>query len=280
MESLKGQEASIEPTAGSPLQKLSSLRNHQVENIHASRMTADQEASPSLRPGLATTVSTKPFPFLKLPHEVRDMVYTFALISPISFDTGPVLFDPLTHIWYMHYPTWPHQASRSYLGTEQSTRLFRVNRQVSAEAVKVFYSTFTLILRFSYYHHEVRIAHAFNEISSIGARSLIGKVELTIGVDDKKPLVYNYAMEALMELLPNVRRLELIPILYGLPLSESRALAMVENLLDLMRSPKAAMPEIVVRVPPGATSLWIRIVEKLREGLDCSLANERWSNQL
>lgn len=87
-------------------------------------------------PDIAPSVPSRPFPFLKLPREIRDSIYYYALTRP---DTGPSVTP--RHICYIQH-RWSALSSPTYWGTEKSTRLFRVNRQVSDESLELFYSSF------------------------------------------------------------------------------------------------------------------------------------------
>lgn len=74
---------------------------------------------------------------LELPREIRDSIYYYALPHPSPPRTGPAAdrcqINP------------SERSARTYWGTERNTRLFRVNHQVSAEALEVFYSSFRFV---------------------------------------------------------------------------------------------------------------------------------------
>lgn len=68
--------------------------------------------------------------FLKLPREIRDCIYYYTLISRPSEIVTIAISSQISDRWRQKI-SW---------GTEKSTRLFRVNRQVAAEASDLFYS--------------------------------------------------------------------------------------------------------------------------------------------
>ena len=79
---------------------------------------------------VAPSVPSQPFPFLKLPREIRDLIYHYAPLR------GPTV-TPIA----ISYMLWILSLT-VYWGTEKSTRLFRTNRQVSTESSEMFYSSF------------------------------------------------------------------------------------------------------------------------------------------
>ena len=112
-------------------------------------------SSPNHSSGESST-DKKFYSFLKLPLELRNLVYHYALIHPDGTRDG----QANDNCYF-----YPSRLSRyditQYWGTEASTRLFRVNRQISTEAIHLLYTTF--IFNF--------IPYLFNEgVSALDAR--------------------------------------------------------------------------------------------------------------
>lgn len=82
----------------------------------------------------SAAISSRPLPsssgFLKLPREIRDCIYYYTLISRPSEIVTIAISSQISDRWWQKI-SW---------GTEKSTRLFRVNRQVASEASDLFYS--------------------------------------------------------------------------------------------------------------------------------------------
>jgi hypothetical protein len=157
-----------------------------------------------------TPVPSQPFPVLKLPREIRNSIYYYALLRPRN---GPSV-NP-THICYFHPKVPAESASKSYWtpywGTKESTRLFLVNRQISNEALELFYSTYPFHFPQSV---DVALANAtLRDTLSLWARSLITRIGFMFGLlctpgpftvrNEEKA---RQAMEAVVDLLPNVKR--------------------------------------------------------------------------
>ena len=81
------------------------------------------------------------FPFFLLPRELRDEIYYFTLLSINPVPLKPILLDNTIHI-QKKVSCEPTERKFISAGTEASTRLFRVCRQISDEALQVFYSAF------------------------------------------------------------------------------------------------------------------------------------------
>ena len=114
-----------------------SIQKHYMLSIM--QLIKDEEALSPLLPSLASCYSLcrlPPISFPKLSSEIRDIIYQYALIRP---STGPTVIP--THICYIH-PKASISSSAAFGGTETCTHLFRVNRQVSSEALETCYSTF------------------------------------------------------------------------------------------------------------------------------------------
>lgn len=100
-------------------------------------------------------VSDRPFPFLKLPREIRDIIYYYALLL-----TGKGLKTE---------STW-----------EQMTRLYLVNHQVYLEATKTFYSSITFFFGMS---SEMALDHdMLRNPSNARARSFVRRIQTMVFV--------------------------------------------------------------------------------------------------
>ena len=148
----------------------------------------------------------RPFPFLKLPRELRDQVYYYALLRPPD---KPVLRACCAAARLNTVCLW-QERSRVYWGTERSTRLFRVSHQVSVEALEAFYSRFP-------FHLCTRAAVVERLLGSLTARakSLIREVIVNFAIylrESPCGIEYDWraGVERMMELLPNLRQVHLI----------------------------------------------------------------------
>lgn len=192
-----------------------------------------------------SAVPTQPFPFLKLPRELRDFAYYHALLRP---GTGPNV-EP-TRICYMHHKASSRHVSTSYWGTEKSTRLFRVNHQVYSEASEVFYSTFP-------FHFPSTIDTAMVndtlKILNIRARGLVRKVGFMLLIrsipspytpkdDDKN----ERAFEAVTRILPNITQVEATTAFIGHDVPEWQIMDVVKRILKIL-APFKDIPSLTVR---------------------------------
>jgi len=133
----------------------------------------------SVSPNAATSVPSQPFPVLKLPREIRNSIYYHALLRPRN---GPSV-NP-TYICYFHPKVPADSASKScwtpYWGTKEFTRLVLVNRQISNEALELFYSAFPFHFPQSV---DVALVNAtLRDTLSPWARSLITRIGFMFGL--------------------------------------------------------------------------------------------------
>lgn len=216
-------------------------------------------------------VPSQPFPFLKLPREIRDSIYYYALLRP---DTGPEVGP--AHICFIHHKPSSRLISPPYWGTEESTRLFRVNHQVYSEASEMFYSTFPF-----HFPHTINIASVHNALQDTlppRARRLIRNLgfmilirgnrkrrgPFTLEDDDKARL----AFEAVAELLPNIQRVELGVAIVGHDVPESQVMERVNRVLKKL-GPLKDMPGLTLRGFFHDNDQRARIMREIRDALGC-----------
>lgn len=211
-------------------------------------------------------VPSQPFPFLKLPREIRDSIYYHALVRP---GTGPYV-EP-ARICYMHHEASSPHISTSYWGTEKSTRLFRVNHQVYSEASELFYSTFPF--HFPPTIDTALVHKTLRDTLPVRTRRLIREIGFMTHVsgiagpftaqdDDKQRL----AFEAVAKLLPNIQRVELSLAIVGLDVPEWQVMEVVNRALQKL-GPLKDMPGLTIRGGFGETDQRARIVRKVSEAL-------------
>ena len=207
--------------------------------------------------------------FLRLPREIRDTIYYYALVRPY---TGPYI-EP-TGICYMHHKPSSRHASKLYWGTEKSTRLFRVNHQVYSEASEIFYSTFPF-----HFPASIDIAlinHTLRDTLNIRARTLIRKVGFMVPIrsipysftpkDDDKRLL---AFEAIAKLLPNIRQVEINVALVGHDAPEWQVMEVV-NRVSKTFGPLKDLPGLTIYESFNTNNQRARIMKEVRELLGCA----------
>lgn len=213
-------------------------------------------------------IPSQPFPFLKLPREIRDSIHYYALIRP---GTGPYV-EP-AHICYMHHKASSRYTSTSYWGTEKSTRLFRVNHQFYSETSEIFYSTFQF--HFPQTTDVALVNSTLRDTLPPKARRLIRKLSVTILIrgipgpftakdDDKQRL----AFEALGELLPNIQRVEISLAVIGHDVPEWQVIEVVNRVLEKL-GPLKDMPGLALRGGLNENNQRARILREVREALGC-----------
>ncbi|KAL8702853.1 MAG: hypothetical protein Q9201_003994, partial [Fulgogasparrea decipioides] len=218
---------------------------------------------PSVSPTPITPIPSQPFRLLKLPREIRDSIYYYALLRPRN---GPSVHP--THICYLHPKGSADSSSSSYQspywGTRESTRLFLVNRQTSREALRVFYSTYPFHFSQSV---DIALVHAtFRDTLSPWARSLITRIGFMFGVIlASSPFTKHeteqarQAIEAAMGLLPNVKRVVLTLTLAGFDVPEYQEKEIVARVLD-WASPLKGFPGLSLKGDDYATDQRTRIM--------------------
>ena len=157
----------------------------------------------------ATPIQPSSFPFLRLPRELRDNIYYYAMLCPLSLqdhldnefpaDVCEVVTSQLIY-------------DGSYWGREESTRLFRVNRQVCVEALVAFYSSF--IFCFPPWTNTGSIDVCHRKALTPWSRSLTRNVSLRMEIyiptaDQDLRAEHNrwtHLLPALMQLLPSLNK--------------------------------------------------------------------------
>lgn len=233
---------------------------------------AAQHLTRSVSPNTPTPVPSQPFPVLKLPREVRDLIYYYALLRPRN---GPSV--ELAHICYLHPKVPINVGYKSYWtpywGTKQSTRLFLVNRQISNEALELFYSTYPF-----HFPQSVDLAlvnATLRDTLSPWSRSLITRIGFTFGLFTTTgpftPSIEEEArqvIEAVVELLPNVKRVVLALWFAGFDVPEYQVKELVTRALNIA-SPLKGFAGLFLEEVDRETAQRIRIIREVREALAC-----------
>lgn len=223
-------------------------------------------------PNPYTPVPSQPFPFLKLPREIRDPIYYYALLRPRN---GPSL-NP-TDICYFDRPVPADASYKSswtpYWGTKESTRLFLVNRQFSSEAIEIFYSTYPFHFPAT---ADVTFANAtLRDCLSPWARSLITRIGFKSGLlctpgpfcsHDEE--MTRRAIEAVLDLLPNVKQIILTLMLTGFDVPEYQVIEIVTRALKMV-GPLKGFAGLSLEPIEHDTDQQTRIMREVRETLGC-----------
>ncbi|KAL9622416.1 MAG: hypothetical protein Q9160_003260 [Pyrenula sp. 1 TL-2023] len=90
---------------------------------------------------LSSTSAPRPFPFLRLPKELREQVFDTVFDSPPS--RVRIRWDQQLHIYGLHWEDKPKAPRRSELG------ILCVSKQIRQEAGKIFWKPFILTLQYS-----------------------------------------------------------------------------------------------------------------------------------
>ena len=215
--------------------------------------------------GTTLSTSAPPFPFLRLPRELRDLVYSHALIRP---DSGP--HDEPTDICYLHHSPSSRHFSTSYWGTEKSTRLFRVNHQIYSEASEIFYATFSFyfppIMDTTMIHDRVNILNG-------RCRALIRKIGfmlpfrgVTSTVTSKAENRMAQAFMAATRLLPKVTQVEVNIAIVGPYLPERQIMETVERILEILTLFKD-VPRLIIRGGEVENTRPSQILKEVRQAL-------------
>lgn len=221
---------------------------------------------------VTSPVPTRPFPFLKLPRELRNSIYSYAMVRP---GTGPHVQPPA--VCYMHHKAISRNVSTSYWGTAKSTRLFRVSHQVYEEATCLFYSTFSF--HFPVTMDTALVNHTLGDTLNLNARRLIRKVGFRLSIrsvpheftakHDKKPRL---ALEAMVKLLPNIQHVEASVAFSGRDVPEWQLQEVVHRILGIL-TPVFENPGLVVRGGFNENLQRAQILEHVREHLGCQRAS-------
>lgn len=81
------------------------------------------------------------FPFLKLPAEIRNMIYSYLLICPTVLGTHHIAAGPqVGRYWFGDRWNWTLRNAPPVKATSIDTAILSVNREISTEARAILYS--------------------------------------------------------------------------------------------------------------------------------------------
>ncbi|KAL8996023.1 MAG: hypothetical protein Q9169_004370 [Polycauliona sp. 2 TL-2023] len=210
-------------------------------------------------------LAVRPFPFLKLPREIRDIIYFHSFTRA---NAGPNAKP--ARICYMHNKASSRHFSTPYWGTERATRLLRVNHQVYNEASDMFYSTF-------HFHYPSTVKDSMVDdtlsILNIRSRALIRYIGFSLHIrsiqttatakDDAKN---ERAFDAAMRLLPNITQVEVIIPFIGHDVPKWEIGGVVKRILNIL-APFKEGPVLIIRGNITENDQRSLILEKVRENL-------------
>ena len=192
---------------------------------------------------LRIPIPSQPFPFLKFPREIRDSIYYHALLRPRNspcviptliryFNFKPRAGPASQSYWYSYwYPYW---------GTKQATQLFLVNRQLSNEALEAFYSAY--LFQFPPFADNSLVNSTLRDTLLPWARSLITNIGFEFNLHNptesstfRGEEKAKQAMEAAVDLLPNIRRVVLTLTFSGHDVPEDQVEEVVTRALNATR---------------------------------------------
>ena len=219
---------------------------------------------------LSSPIPSRPFPFLKLPREIRDMIYDYAILR----DTTRRLAISSHQVFDR-----PQRPLNAWLGCANfwgmiSTKLFHVNYQIYREALELFYSTsffdFTMGTTVSLVNATIR--DTFTPL----ARTLIRNIGLHMyffcSHSDHFTLDYEEerrkGFKAAIKLLPNVKRVELTLEVSGITVPEHQVKEVVARALRIV-SPLSKSDRLILKNSGDETPQQNRIWRKVREALGC-----------
>lgn len=240
----------------------------------------EEEASmhlwPSVSPNPQTPVPSEPFPFLKLPREIRDPIYYYALLRP-RIDCS----SDSTNIVCVYPKVGADSPSKSYespyWGTKKSTRLFLVNHQFSNEALEVFYSTYPFLFPQTFNVADVNATLRDNLCPRV--KGLITIIRFSFGLltweSTPGPRGENakQVIEAVMGLLPNVKRVVLTLSISGFDVPEHQVQNLVASALKVAR-PLSGFAGLFMAEYAFETDQRARVIKEVREKLGC-----RWTRR-
>ncbi|MCJ1338398.1 hypothetical protein MMC09_003685 [Bachmanniomyces sp. S44760] len=224
-----------------------------------------------------TSIPSQSSLFFKLPREIRDPIYFYALQQPRN---GASFTCP--HICYVlpKMSTTPaFRADRgSYYGTKDSTDLFLVSRLISEEAREVFYSTYRFHFPDSV---DVALVNAtLRDTLLPRSRSLITRIGFSFCLPSVPHPTTSFtehlfhreeearqAVETVMNLLPNVKYVVLKFMFAGHEVPQRREKEAVARALKIA-SPLGGFANLSVE---GASysAQGARITRSVREALGC-----------
>ena len=232
---------------------------------------------PPASPIPPSPIPAQSFPFLKLPREIRDSIYHYALFLD---RTSRFVFPSQCYHSPPDEPSDPPEGpvnpwlpgSTNYWGTELSTRIFRVNHQICREALELLYSTscfdFTIGTTVSLVNATIR------DTLNPWARSLIRNIGFRIyffySHSDYFTLDYEeerrQGFRAAVKLLPNVTRVELTLEVSGIAVPEYQVKEVVARVLRIV-SPLRDFNRLILKRLGDETAqqnrIWIEVCEAL-----------------
>lgn len=245
-----------------------------------------QKPSPML--DVAAPISIDPFPFFQLPREIRDLIYYFALLRSDS----KLTIKPENFYCYSESDVWPHKDPAPVWDRGRPARLFRVNRQFSAEASKVFYARFPV--QFKHTIPAPPIDFAFPDNMSFRNRRYVKSVGFTIMVMiSSSPISFSEEekvrqdFEDALNWLPYIRRVDLVFEMCGDYPQDLRIKDIVDRLVQILSSLRDVAELTLHRGSSVRTSQQKRILEEMRKALarcgqvklcprsDCNLTGSR-----
>lgn len=235
-------------------------------SLEVTKVNWDDTPPSPKSPDPVSYVPMTPFPLLQLPREIRDLIYYHALSGPeivVFPDRSSQVATRLRSSEDLQKFCW---------GTENSTRLFRVNHQVFNEASQLFYSTFHF--RFSYSFSVQSVNALFRDCLSVKTRNLISNICFPIVIwSTPGPFTFKdeekrrQAIAAAIKFLPNLRRVALTVSLNG-DVSEGKVKGVVDRALKVA-SPLIKMPGLYILGGADETSQQAYIMEEMRRDLGC-----------
>ena len=221
---------------------------------------------------IPSPVPSQPFPFLKLPCEIRDSMYHYALLYDWA---GPGVISNRCYFNRRGGLPLPLDDSLRYWGSERSTRLFRVNHQVSHEALELFYSTY-----FFYFPTQNSISLVVATVRDIltpGARSLIRNISFHVDLYESHRLAFIPAREeerrqgfaAAVKMLPNVKRVELTLSFLDKTVPDYEVKKVVAIALKTLSPLKHYTGLVLKEGRTNKSAQWTRIIREVREALGC-----------
>lgn len=174
------------------------------------------------------------FRLLDLPRELRDLIYDYALLGPPDrhYILAPVILS-LNNEYYPSCKKRPRE-DLPYWGREQSTRLFRVNRQVSNESLEVFNTRFRFRLALARDHcvgGYGNCGRALEDVFSSKAKELIRIFWITLHINDQ-PIHSDKVIHDVLMALPYLKTIRVSIGWWGGEVSRKMKKSNFEDLLS------------------------------------------------
>lgn len=232
------------------------------------RRAEASEPSPEL--DIAAPIPTKPFPFLQLPREIRDLICYFALTRPLT----PLTISPENIYCYSGSDVCIGKNQAPLWDKAKPYRLFRVNRQFGAEALEVLYSKFPI--QFTHPLQTPLINIALRDNISLKHKSLVKSVGFTIGVTTIENSWYihqgeeiRHEVEDVLKWLPNLRRVDLAFKLDSRVPRESEVKNVVDRLVQILSPLRNVAGVTLHRGSSARIDQLLHIVMEVRKALGC-----------